>query len=72
VFGHAKSVAGTLAFFVVSLAILLAVGHWSNMPLGLHYALAISVLASILENLAVFGSDNLLVPLLVALMLVNH
>jgi phytol kinase len=72
VFKHAKSVVGTLTFFVISLGILLAVGHWSNMPLGFHYALAISVLASILENLAVFGSDNLLVPLLVALMLANH
>jgi phytol kinase len=72
IFGHAKSVVGTITFFIVSLGILLAIGHWGNMPLGFHYALVISVLATALENLAVFGSDNLLVPLLVALMLANH
>jgi phytol kinase len=72
VFGHTKSVVGTLTFFVVSLSILLAFGHWSNMSLGLGYVLVVSTLATILENLAVLGLDNLMVPLLVALMLVNH
>lgn len=69
---HPKSIAGTLAFFVVSFGILAAFGHWSGMPLGLNYILAVSALASVLENLAVFGLDNLLVPLFVALVLANR
>jgi phytol kinase len=72
VFGHTKSVTGTLTFFAVSLAILLGVGHWGNMGVGLSYALIVAAVASVLENLAAYGSDNLLVPLLVALMLINH
>jgi phytol kinase len=72
VFGHTKSVAGTLTFFAVSLVILLGFGYWSDMPLAFHYALLVSALASILENLAAFGSDNLLVPILVAVLLVNR
>jgi dolichol kinase len=46
--------------------------RWSGMPLGLAYILLISALASVLENVAVLGLDNLLVPLLVALMITNH
>jgi phytol kinase len=72
VFKHAKSVAGTLTFLVVSLAILLAFNHWGDEPLSLSYILLVSVIASGLENLASLGLDNLLVPLFVALMLVNH
>jgi dolichol kinase len=72
VFKHPKSVAGTLTFFVVSSGILLAVGHWGNMGLGLSYILIVSALASVLENIAVFGLDNLVVPLFVALLLANH
>jgi phytol kinase len=72
VFGHAKSVTGTLTFFVVSIAILLAFEHWSGVSLGFGYAAATSALATVLENLGVFGLDNVLVPLAVALMLVNR
>jgi dolichol kinase len=72
VFKHPKSLAGTLTFFVVSFGILTGFSHWSGMPLGLVYILTVSVAASILENLAVLGLDNLLVPLFIALLLVNH
>jgi len=72
VFGHAKSVAGTLTFFAISVAILLAFSHWGGQPLSLAFVLAISALASVLENIGVLGSDNLLVPVLVAIALVNH
>ena len=70
VLGHTKSVIGTLTFFVVSICILLVFSN-SNHEL-LHspdYFLVIGVTATILENLVGRGLDNLLVPLLVAIML---
>jgi len=72
IFKHPKSAVGTLTFFVVSLAVMLAYGHYSGVSVTIGYALLVSALATALENVAVFGLDNLLVPLLVAFMLVNH
>jgi phytol kinase len=72
IFQHPKSVTGTLTFFVTSLSILLAFNQWGDRPLSLAFMLAVTGLATLLENLAVFGLDNLLVPLFVALMLANH
>lgn len=72
VFGHTKSVIGSLCFFLVSFGILMAFGHWSDQTLSFGYTTAISAAATFLENLAVVGLDNLAVPLLVALMLVNR
>lgn len=71
VFGRTKSIAGTLTFFIVSLAILLALGHWDIAAHSFSYVLVISLLATALENLAPDGLDNLAVPLLVAFMLVK-
>lgn len=70
--GHAKSLVGTSTFFVVSLAILAIANHWGELPLTLGYAVAISAVASALENVAARGFDNLIVPLVVALMLINR
>ena len=70
--GQPKTVVGTLTFFVVSFCILLAYVHFSGVALPLGYVLFTAALASLLENLAVRGFDNLLVPLLVALLLVNY
>jgi len=72
VFGHPKSVAGTLTFFIVSASILMAYQHWSGVVLGFGYTAAAAGLATVLENVAVMGLDNLLVPLVIALMLVNR
>lgn len=69
---HPKSIAGTITFFVVSLGILLGYGHYSGESLAVGYAVLISALAGALENIAVWGLDNLLVPLLVAFMLVHR
>ena len=70
-FGRTKSIAGTLTFFIVSLAILLALGHWHVVAHGFGYVLLISLLATALENLAPDGLDNLAVPLLAVFMLVK-
>ncbi|PIZ63604.1 hypothetical protein COY17_00485 [Candidatus Saccharibacteria bacterium CG_4_10_14_0_2_um_filter_52_9] len=72
IFGHAKSLSGTSTFFVFSVIILLACSHFGGLSLGLGWVLGISVLLSVLENLAIVGLDNLLIPMAVALLLVHR
>ncbi len=70
VFGRQKSLAGTLTFAVVSVVILLGYttasgsNHLATLPL-----LGIVLLATLVENLAFLGLDNLLVPVVVAAIL---
>jgi len=69
VLGHAKSVVGTLTFFVVSLAIL--IGYVAFSPAVFSpWLVLIAALAALIENIAVLGLDNLFVPLVAALALV--
>lgn len=69
VLGHAKSVVGTLTFFVVSLGIL--GGYVVFSPAGFSpWLILIAVVATLIENVAVLGLDNLFVPLVTALALV--
>ncbi|HSW85382.1 MAG TPA: hypothetical protein VLF79_02075 [Candidatus Saccharimonadales bacterium] len=72
VYKQAKSIAGTLAFFAASFAILVAYNHYGSSPVSFAQISFISIIASGLENLGVLGLDNLLVPLVVAFMLANH
>src|SRR5882757_4349225 len=65
VFGHRKTVFGTLTFFIVSLALLFGYSA-DTMRLSFEWAIGLAAAATIIENLAVVGLDNLLVPLLVA------
>jgi phytol kinase len=69
IMGHSKSVAGTLTFFVTSILILIAYNHYSPMSLTVPGILSISVIVSLLENASVQGIDNLLVPVVAALLL---
>ena len=71
VFGHDKSLVGSLTFFVLSLAILINYNYivTSGSHLAALSILGISLLTTLIENLGVAGLDNLLVPLLVAAML---
>ena len=65
VFGYRKSVAGTMTFAVVSLFLLLGyvmLTHGTYSP----WLLLIACGATILENLAVHGFDNVAIPVLVA------
>lgn len=69
--GHAKSLAGTLTFMVASLMLLLGykyyhASHLSVLVLGLG-----AVGAALVENIAVLGLDNLIVPLCMGLLLSN-
>lgn len=71
VFGHPKSLAGTGTFFVISLAVLLLLNSHFPSPLSTLAILGISSLATLIENVFIMGTDNLLVPLAVALILVQ-
>lgn len=68
VFGQPKTLIGTATFFIISVAILFGYSTDTLLLSGVN-ALAIAATATAVENLAVRGLDNLLVPLLVALLL---
>lgn len=71
VFNHPKSLAGTLTFFVVSLTILLIFNPHLAVSHSLALLAGISLLACLIENVGISGSDNLLVPVVVALVLAH-
>ncbi len=69
VFGHTKSRAGTITFFVCSFLIVLVCGVMygpQNSPVIL---LWLPALATVIENVGIAGSDNLLVPILIVIAL---
>lgn len=70
IFGHTKSVVGTAMFFAVSVAIMtlyvVIVHHFTLWAL-----LTVPVVATAVENIAIAGTDNLFVPLIVALLLTS-
>jgi phytol kinase len=68
VFGQRKSLLGTTTFLICSVAILLlyfSLSHTSPWPTLLY----LPVLTTLLENIGIRGSDNVLVPVVVALVL---
>lgn len=71
VFGHAKSVAGSTAFFIVSEIVFIFFIALSHASLGAAAYIWVPAAATAAENLAVNGTDNVVVPLLVALLLSN-
>lgn len=68
-FGRTKSFAGSLTFFVISLTLLLGYSQFSDNGLTWQYVLGGALMATILENIAALGFDNLLVPIAIALLL---
>lgn len=68
IYDHVKSYEGSATFFVCSLIILVAYSllHHHLQPGSLVF---LAALATIIENVGIHGSDNLLVPLAVALLL---
>lgn len=67
VFGYAKTVVGTMVFWIISVAILtaglLSVHDLFSFTDYYYLLLLLPPLLTLLENLAVFGVDNLIVPL---------
>lgn len=72
VFAHRKSMIGSLTFFAVSLAILIAYAQLATVHLSPVFIVTAAALAAVIENFAVAGLDNLLVPLVIALLLVRY
>ncbi len=66
VFGSTKSIAGTATFFATTCVILIGYVLVSLDPLSLLLIVPIAAVATALENVAVRGLDNLLVPLFIA------
>jgi phytol kinase len=71
VLGHTKSWIGTTTFFVIALLILSGYSMWSGDQLFVGMLICSAILATVIENFAVEGLDNLLVPVSVALLLTN-
>lgn len=69
VLGQAKSVVGTLTFIIVSMVILAVFSHNNTYAITGMAIFGLATLAGVLENLGVFGLDNLLVPIFMATLL---
>lgn len=69
VFGHKKSRAGTATFFVVTFVIIFALSFSGAYPRSIFTLLALPALATLFENIAVAGTDNLFVPLMILVLL---
>lgn len=71
VLGHAKSVAGSVAFFMCSVLIMIAYVAFSPATASTVALLWLPVAATIAENVAIKGTDNIVIPLLVGLVLTS-
>jgi phytol kinase len=68
-FGRAKSMVGSMTFFAISLAVLIGYSMLSDNGLAWSYVLITASVATVLENVAALGFDNLLVPVAVGVLL---
>lgn len=69
VWGKTKSIAGSTAFLISSFCILAIYGIFSGSTTSFFTILWLPFLATAMENLAVHGTDNLVMPMLVAVVL---
>ena len=71
IMGRHKSLVGSLAFFFTSIAIMVAYAAFSGLSYNSVTLVWLPVAATIAENLSGEGTDNMVVPLLVALVLTS-
>jgi phytol kinase len=71
VFGHTKSRAGTLAFLITSVIISIIYMAFSGSGFSFTTLLIVPAIAALTENVAVNGTDNLAIPVIVTLLLSN-
>lgn len=71
ILGRTKSLAGSLAFFFASVAIMIWYLSFSGSDPSAVSVLWLPVIATIAENLSGEGTDNLVIPLLVAFVLTS-
>lgn len=69
VMGRTKSIAGSGAFLVTSFLILVVYGIFANSTTSFFTLLWLPLVATATENIAVQGTDNLVMPLLIAVVL---
>jgi phytol kinase len=69
IFGQVKSIVGSFSFMAVSYATLLVYSYASGLGINILALLLLAVGATLIENIGVFGLDNLFVPILIASML---
>lgn len=69
IFGRTKSLAGSGAFFVTSVLISVLYVAFGPASASVTVLLLVPVIATLAENVAVHGTDNLVMPLLLALVL---
>ena len=69
VFGKTKSVAGSLAFLIASFCILVMYSVFSHSSTSFFTLMWLPFLATAAENVAVRGTDNLVMPMIIALVL---
>lgn len=69
VFGKTKSIAGTSAFLAITLLVMVLYIAVSEDSASITTLLVVPLLATITENVAVNGTDNLVMPMLIALLL---
>ncbi len=69
VFGAKKSVAGTATYVVVSLAIMTGLRYVSSSQLSAWFVVSVALVDAFIENIAVYGLDNLFLPLVTAIIL---
>ena len=69
VFGHTKSILGSLTFFIVSLLVLIAYAHFAPHQTFKMIYIVYALGATLLENIGVAGLDNLVVPVFIAVIL---
>ena len=68
IFGDTKSVAGSIAMFVMAFIITLSVFVYSNTSMYFIKAIVVSIIATILELISVKGTDNITVPVITSLL----
>jgi phytol kinase len=71
VMGKTKSIAGSVAFLVSSFCILALYGLLAHSTTSFLTILWLPILATITENVAVNGTDNLVMPMLIAIVLTS-
>lgn len=69
VFGHTKSLAGSLTFFVTSFFILVIFQIAGQLSNNVEYLGLTSLIATVIESIGIKGVDNLVVPVVVLLMI---
>lgn len=68
VFGCTKTIVGSCIMFVMSFIISLAVFAYGNTEMFFVKAIALSIVATLLEAISAKGTDNITVPIIASLM----